>query len=235
MAMMAAFSNFMAQNGSEIWSSLIQQIYLVMIPMLATVVLVIPLTIVTTRVKALYPWLLNFSNAMYTVPSLALLSVLVLIGLGIGLLPSVVALFLYALMPVVRNTYVGIENVPAPVKDAAIGMGVTDSQLLLRVELPLALPVIIAGVRSALVTTIGYATLAAFIGGGGLGSLILMGLSQDNNALIAAGTIPAMLMAFLAEFGMALLERALTPRGVRAPARGRRAKVRNEVVVMDPG
>ncbi|MCF8566745.1 ABC transporter permease [Alicyclobacillus tolerans] len=206
---------YMMHHAHTVWQATLQQLYLVAIPMGIVIIIAIPLTIFATRVKKLYPWILGFSNAMQTIPSLALLVLMITIGLGIGLLPTIIALFVYALMPVVRNTYVGIAGVAPEIKDAALGMGVTKWQMLRLVELPLALKVIIAGIRSSLVATIGFATLAALIGAGGLGGLIMQGLGMASNEMVLAGTIPAVVMAFLAEFVMSRLERALTPRGLR--------------------
>ncbi|MCL6547901.1 MAG: ABC transporter permease [Alicyclobacillus sp.] len=207
---------FFLQHGDQVWQYTLQQMYLVAIPVGAAIAVAIPVTILTTRVKSLYPVVMGFSNGVQTIPSMALLVLMITIGLGIGLLPSVIALFVYALMPIVRNTYVGITGVPGEVKEAALGMGTTKWQLLWLVELPLALKVMIAGVRSSLVSTIGFATLAALIGAGGLGALILQGLGMADNAIVLAGTLPAVAMAFLAEFIMGRLERWLTPRGLRA-------------------
>lgn len=206
---------YFAQHGNQIWQYTLQQLYLVFIPIACAVVIAIPLTILSTRMKSLYPWIMGFSNAMQTIPSMALLVLMITIGLGIGVLPSVIALFLYALMPIVRNTYIGIAGVGDDVKDAALGMGVTKWQLLWLVELPLALRVIIAGIRSSLVATIGFATLAAMIGAGGLGALILQGMGMADNAMVLAGTVPAVILAFLAELLMGRVERWLTPRGLR--------------------
>lgn len=206
---------FIATHSDDVLRAIWEHLFIVAIPIGLAIVIAIPLTIVATRIPRLYPWLLGFSNAMQTIPSLALLALLIALGVGLGLLPTVIALFLYALMPIVRNTFVGITGVSREVKDAAIGMGVTDWQLLYMIELPLALKVIIAGVRSALVGTIGFATLGALIGAGGLGALIMRGLSMAANDIVLAGTIPAMLLAFLAEFLMGRLEIALTPRGIR--------------------
>ncbi|MCL6443077.1 MAG: ABC transporter permease [Alicyclobacillus sp.] len=207
---------YFVQHGSEVWQYTLQQMYLVAIPMAAAIVVAIPVTILATRVKRLYPFVIGFSNGVQTIPSMALLVLMIAVGLGIGVLPSVIALFVYALMPIVRNTYVGISGVPDEIKDAAIGMGATKWQLLRMVELPLALKVMVAGVRSSLVSSIGFATLAALIGAGGLGALILQGLGMADNAIVLAGTIPAVVMAFLAEFVMGRLERWLTPRGLRS-------------------
>lgn len=207
---------FVVNHPAQVWQATEQQLYLVAIPMALAIVIAIPLTILATRQRWLYPWVMGVSNGLQTIPSLALLAIMIAIGLGIGVVPAVVALFLYALMPIARNTYVGISGVAPEVKDAALGMGVTSWQMLGIVELPLALRVIIAGVRSALVATIGFATLAALIGAGGLGSLILEGLGTASNATILAGTIPAVIMAFVAEGLMGAAERRLTPRGLRA-------------------
>lgn len=207
--------HYFVSHGGHVWNLTVQQLYLVAIPMAAAILIAVPLTILSTRVPRLYPWIIGFSNAMQTIPSLALLVLMITIGLGIGLVPAAVALFVYALMPIVRNTHVGISGVAAEIKDAAIGMGATKWQLLWIVELPLALRVIIAGIRSALVMTIGFATLAALIGAGGLGALIMQGLGMADNALVLAGTIPAVILAFLAEFLMGKLELLLTPKGLR--------------------
>lgn len=207
--------NFMVQHPGQMTQAIVQQIYLVAIPIGCAIAIAVPLSILSTRVKRLYPWVMGFANGVQTIPSLALLVLMITIGLGIGLLPSIIALFVYALMPIIRNTYVGIEGVAPEIKDAAIGMGVTKWQLLWQVELPLALRVIIAGIRSSLVSTVGFATLAALVGAGGLGSLIMEGLSMASNEIVLAGTVPAVVMAFLAEFLVGRLERALTPRGLR--------------------
>ncbi|WP_206813097.1 ABC transporter permease [Paradesulfitobacterium ferrireducens] len=215
MQLLAETFHFISTHSDNVLHAIWEHLFIVMIPMGLAILIAVPLTILATRIPRLYPWLLGFSNAMQTVPSLALLALLIAIGVGLGLLPTVIALFLYALMPIVRNTFVGITGVSREVKDAAIGMGVTDWQLLWMIELPLALKVIIAGVRSALVGTIGFATLGALIGAGGLGELIMRGLSMAANDIVLAGTLPAMLLAFLAEFLMGRLEIALTPRGIR--------------------
>lgn len=207
---------YFLQHQGQVWQAIWQQLYLVGIPMLAAILIAVPLTILSTRVKKLYPWVIGFSNAVQTIPSLALLVIMIAIGLGIGMIPATIALFVYALMPIVRNTYVGITDVASEVKDAARGMGATKWQLLWIVELPLALNVIVAGIRSALVSTIGFATLAALVGAGGLGTLIMQGLGMADNSIVMAGTIPAVIMAFIAEFLMGRLQRLITPKGLRA-------------------
>lgn len=206
---------FFVQHPHQVWQATWQQLYLVAVPMAMAIGVAVPLTILATRVRRLYGPVIGFSNAMQTIPSLALLAIMVALGFGIGVFPAMLALFLYALMPIVRNTYVGITGVDDGIKDAALGMGVTNWQMLWIVELPLALKVIIAGIRSALIATIGFATLAALIGGGGLGKLIMEGMGMASNSIVLAGTIPAILMAFVADALMGYLERKLTPRGLK--------------------
>ncbi len=206
---------FFMAHPSQVWRATVQQLYLVAIPMALAIVLAIPLTILSTRIRWLYGPVIGFANGLQTIPSLALLALMIAIGMGIGTFPAIVALLLYALMPIIRNTYVGIMGVDDGVKDAARGMGVTTWQMLWIVELPLALRVIIAGIRSALVTTIGFATLAALIGAGGLGQLIMEGMGMASNSIVLAGTIPAIILAFLGDAIMGKLENVLTPRGLK--------------------
>lgn len=150
---------------------------------------------------------------LQTIPSLAMLALMIPL-LGIGSVPAIAALFLYALLPIVRNTYTGISSVPAELKDAGKGMGMTPEQLLLQLELPLATKTIMAGIRTALVISVGTATLGAFIGAGGFGDPINMGLQQNNNTLILSGAIPAALLALFCDFLMAMLEKRVGPRGL---------------------
>jgi osmoprotectant transport system permease protein len=157
---------------------------------------------------------LGAAGVLQTIPSLAMLGFMIPL-LGIGKLPAIVALFLYALLPIVRNTYTGIAAVPPALVEAGRGMGMTRWQLLLQLELPLATRTIMAGVRTALVINIGTATLAAFIGAGGLGEPIVTGLSMNDSRLILWGAIPAALLALACDFLMARLENALEPRGLK--------------------
>jgi osmoprotectant transport system permease protein len=179
--------------------------------MLIAVALGIPLGILVTRQQALRRWVLGIANIFQTVPSLALFGFLISVPLlgGIGGRSAIVALVLYALLPIIRNTYVGIAGVDPAVVEAARGMGMTDRQLLWQVEIPLALGVILAGIRVATVMSVGVATIAAAIGAGGLGTYIFRGLSMVNNQIILAGAIPAALLALLADFSLGWAERRL--------------------------
>lgn len=173
----------------------------------------IPLGVALTRRRAWRRWVLGFASLMQTVPSLALFGFLIPIPLvgGIGKQSVITALVLYALLPILRNTFTGIVNVDAAVCDSAVAMGLTGGQLLRQVELPLAAPSIMAGIRVAAVGTIGTATIGAAIGGGGLGVLIFRGVASVDTAQILAGAVPAALLALLADAGLGWIEGKLSP------------------------
>jgi len=163
--------------------------------------------------RGLRRWLLGFAGAIQTIPSLALFGFLIpvpFIG-GIGKSTVIVALVLYALLPILRNTFVGIVSVDPAVSDSAIAMGMTDAQLLRQVQLPLAARTILAGIRVAAVTTFGTATIAAAIGGGGLGVFIFRGVSSVDTTQILAGAIPAAAMALIADGALGWIERRFSP------------------------
>lgn len=180
----------------------------------AAVIIGVGLGILGTRHARLRHVSVAVASVLQTIPSLALFGFLLpvpLIG-GIGEHTAIICLILYSLLPILRNTIVGITNVDAPVRDAAIAMGMTDFQLLRLVELPLAAPAILAGIRIALVTNIGTAVIAAVIGGGGLGVLIFRGVASVDTLEILAGAIPAAVLALVADAGMNLLERRIQTR-----------------------
>ena len=180
----------------------------------SAVVIGVGLGILGTRHTRLRHASVAVASVLQTIPSLALFGFLLpvpLIG-GIGEHTAIFCLILYSLLPILRNTIVGINSVDAPVRDAAVAMGMTDFQLLRLVELPLAAPTIIAGIRIALVTNIGTAVIAAVIGGGGLGVLIFRGVASVDTLEILAGAIPAALLALLADAGMTFLERRIRAR-----------------------
>ena len=190
-----------------------EHLVLVGVSMGIAIALAIPAGILLTRRAPLQRWVIGFANVMQTVPSLALFGFLIplpFIG-GIGKHTAIVALVLYALLPVLRNTLTGILGVDPAVRESAVAMGMTGRQLLFEVELPLAARTILAGVRVATVTTIGTATIAAAIGGGGLGVLIFRGLASVDSTLILAGAVPAALMALLADGGLGWVEKKLSP------------------------
>jgi osmoprotectant transport system permease protein len=191
----------------------LEHLFLVSISMAIAAALAIPAGILLTRRTFLQRWVLGFANIMQTVPSLALFGFLIPLPFlgGIGKHTAIVALVLYALLPILRNTLTGILNVDPAVRESAIAMGMTGRQLLWEVELPLATRTILAGLRIATVTTIGTATIAAAIGGGGLGVFIFRGLASVDTTLLLAGAVPAALIALAADRGLEWVEYKLSP------------------------
>jgi osmoprotectant transport system permease protein len=195
--------------AGEILDLTLEHLWLVLISMMVACVVGIAGGILLTRRTSWRRWILGFANIMQTVPSLALFGFLIpvpFIG-GIGKHTAILALVLYALLPILRNTLTGILGVDRAVRESAIAMGMSGRQLLLEVELPLASRTILAGVRVATVTTIGTATIAAAIGGGGLGVFIFRGLASVDTTLILAGAVPAAVIALLADGGLGWIER----------------------------
>ncbi len=206
--------DFIIRNRAEVLELTLQHLGLVVVAMLVAVAIGVPLGIAVTRRPLVRRWVLGAANVIQTVPSLALFGFLIpvpFIG-GIGARTAIVALTLYALLPILRNTYTGITGVDPAVLEAARGMGMTPRQILRQVELPLSMGVILAGVRVATVICIGVATIAAAIGAGGLGTYIFRGVAMVNNQVILAGAIPAAILAVLADVGLGWAERRLTPR-----------------------
>ena len=204
---------FMLQNHTEVLELTLEHLWLVGISTILAVLIGIPLGILITRWPALNKPVLGGANIIQAIPSLALFGFLLpapWIGERADRI-AILALALYALLPMIRNTYVGIKGVDPAVIEAGRGMGLTDRQLLFQVELPLALGVIIAGVRVATVISVGLATIAAAIGAGGLGEYIFRGLAMVNNQVILAGAIPAAIMALLADLSLGWLEKRLSP------------------------
>ena len=202
---------FFAQNRAEVWQLTLEHLWMVGISMAIAVAIGVPVGVWLTRRQVMEKPVLGVANVIQTIPSLALFGFLLpapWIGARAERI-AVLALVLYALLPVIRNTYVGIMGVDRAVVEAGRGMGMTGRQLLFQVELPLALSVIIAGVRVATVISVGLATIAAAIGAGGLGTFIFRGVAMVNDAVILAGAIPAALLALLADFLLGLLERRL--------------------------
>ena len=173
----------------------------------------IPLGILITKNKKLANVVINIANIIQTIPSLALFAFVIPI-LGIGAKNAIFALFLYSLLPIIKNTYIGIQNVDPAIIEAAKGMGMSRAQILSRVQLALAVSVIMGGVRIAAVTCIGVATIATLIGAGGLGSLIYQGISMVNFNMIFSGAIPAALLALLTDFILGWFEKKLTSPGL---------------------
>lgn len=213
---------FIERLGPAILAKTFEHIYLTFIAMLIAISIALPLGIYLTRTrwKRLETIAMNIAGTIQTIPSLALVALIViifaLIGLPtVGIAPGITALFLYALLPILRNTYTGIKQIDPAVVEVARGMGMTSNQILFSVELPLSLPVIMAGVRISTVWTIGVAALVSLIGAGGLGDLIMQGLRTIRIDLLIAGTAPAACLALIADFMLGKLQQWFVPGGIK--------------------
>ena len=203
--------SFFVEHRAEILEATVEHMALVAMAMLIAIVIAVPLGMFVVQRPGLRAISLGVANIFQTIPSLALFGLLIPIPFlgGIGRRTAVVALVLYALLPILRNTYVGLSGIDPAVLEAAEAMGMTRAQVLFRVRFPLALSVILAGIRTATIITIGVATIAAEIGAGGLGTFIFRGVALVSDSLILAGAIPAALLALIADFLLGLIERRL--------------------------
>jgi osmoprotectant transport system permease protein len=196
----------------DLWSLLGEHVAIVALSIVLAALIGIPAGILVTRRPSMERWTLGFANIAQTIPSLALFGILITVPVlgGIGPRPAIVALVLYALLPIIRNTVAGIAGIDPALRESAQAIGMRSGEMLRLVELPLAARTILAGVRIAAVTTIGTATIAAAVGGGGLGVLIFRGLASLNTQEILAGAAPAAVLALLTDGGLAWCERRLS-------------------------
>jgi osmoprotectant transport system permease protein len=206
-----SFWTFFVQHRGEIFAATLEHLQLVVIAMAMAILIGVPLGLLLVHRKILRTVALGIASILQTIPSLALFGFLIPIPFigGIGKRTAIVALALYALLPILRNTYVGLTSIDAAVLDSAEAMGMTRAQILLRVRFPLALAFILAGIRTATIITIGVATIAAAIGAGGLGTFIFRGVALVSDELLLAGAIPAALLAVLADLLLGFVERRL--------------------------
>lgn len=202
---------FIADNAAEMLHQTLEHLWLSGVSIFLSTIAGISLGIYLTRIPSLAGVFIGATGALQTIPSLALLGLFIPL-FGIGKLPAIIALFLYALLPIVRNTFTGLSGVDPNIKEAAIGMGMTPLQLMRRVEFPLALPVIFAGVRTAAVINVGVATLCALIGAGGLGEFIFRGISLNQSQMILAGAIPASILAIGMDYVLSSVQANVTKR-----------------------
>lgn len=203
---MNQFIDAVGERKGDLLSALLEHIQISFIALLFAVVISIPLGIYITRKPKIAEVIIGITAVLQTIPSLALLGLLIPL-MGIGKVPAVIALIVYALLPILRNTYTGIKEVDSSLIEAAKGMGMNGRKRLLKIELPLAMPVIMAGIRTATVLIIGTATLAAFIGAGGLGELIMLGIDRNDTNLIIIGAVPAAILAILFDVILRRLEK----------------------------
>lgn len=214
---------FMHKNASECVALTLEHVWIVSLSVFLAAIIAVPLGIFISRNERVATKVLNAANILMTIPSIALfglmLPVLAIAGHGLGKVPAVIALVLYSQLPIIRNTYVGIKNVPLELVDAGKGIGMNRWTRLKEVEIPLAVPVIIAGLRTATVMNIGIAAIAAYIGAGGLGVFIQQGIARVYEEMIITGAVLVAFLAIFVDAGMALIEKALTPEGIKITRR----------------
>lgn len=207
---------FISNNPGEFFGAIRDHmVLLVLVPVGLAILVAVPLGILATRFRWLERIVMPIASMLQTIPSLALLALLLVLGMGLGFRTAIMALFLYSLLPILRNTYTGIKGVDPFIKEAAAGMGMTGMQRLFMVELPLSFSVIMAGIRTASVICIGTGTLAALVGAGGLGMFVIRGLQLLWDHMILLGAIPAALLALLTDYLLGKFEYMITPRGLR--------------------
>ncbi|QTJ51462.1 choline ABC transporter permease [Dolosigranulum pigrum] len=212
---MSTITHFFAENGENLVRLIWEHLYISVISVSLGVLFAVPIGIWLTRINdRVADLVISFVSILQSLPSLALLTLMIPL-IGVGQVPAIVALFIYSLMPIMRNTYTGIQSVDEGMVDAAKGMGMTTIQLLQKVELPQAAPIIMAGIRLSTTYVIAWTTLASFIGAGGLGDFIFNGLNLYIPELIIGGTIPVTVIALLADFLLSRLEQKVTPINLR--------------------
>ncbi len=201
----------------DVVPAFLQHIFLCFVSLAIAIVIAVPLGILAARYRWLYPPLTLVTGFFYTIPSFSMFTILLfIVGFSVGVTPAIISLVLYSLLVLIRNVVTGLDSVPPETKDAARGMGLTDRQILWRVELPLALPVIVAGMRIAIVTVIGIAVIGSYIGAGGLGDLIFNGITRDFPTLYVTGAVLATILAVGADLLFVGMERLLSPWSRRA-------------------
>lgn len=212
---MSTITHFFVENGENLVRLIWEHLYISAISVSLGVLFAVPIVIWLTRINdRVADLVISFVSILQSLPSLALLTLMIPL-IGVGQLPAIVALFIYSLMPIMRNTYTGIQSVDEGMVDAAKGMGMTTIQLLQKVELPQVAPIIMAGIRLSTTYVIAWTTLASFIGAGGLGDFIFNGLNLYIPELIIGGTIPVTVIALLADFLLSRLEQKVTPINLR--------------------
>jgi len=211
--------DFIRKNADWCWLLTLEHIWIVALSVFLATLIAVPIGIAITRNEEIAKKVINTANILMTIPSIALfgimLPILALVGHGLGKVPAVIALVLYSQLPIIRNTYIAIKNVPPELVDAGRGLGMSNWKRLKEIEIPLAVPVIIAGLRTAVVMSIGIAAIAAYIGAGGLGVLIQQGIMRVYEEMIVSGAILVALLAIFVDAAMALLENLVTPKGIK--------------------
>jgi len=210
------FVNYFLNNHNQILDYSIEHIHLVGLAIILSILIGVPLGIYLTTNEDLAGIVLQITSIIMTIPSIALFGIMIpilsTIGHGIGFLPALIALILYSQLPIIRNTYTGIRDVDPDIRDAAKGIGMTTFQRLWKVEIPNAMPLIMAGIRTATVLNIGIGAIAAYIGAGGIGSLINQGISRSNNTMVLVGAVVVSVLAIIADLFFKYIQRKFTPK-----------------------
>ncbi len=211
---MSSILSFMTNNGTELLFKIWEHLYISLIAASLGIIVAVPLGILLTRIPKIANFVMGILSIVQTFPSFAILAFLIPL-IGIGKVPAIIALFIYSVLPIMRNTYIGVSGLDRNLLEAAQAMGMNSIEKVIHVELPLAIPVIMSGIRISTVYLIGWATLAAFIGGGGLGDYIFTGLNLYQVEYIIAGAIPVTLLALLTDLFLGKLEKMVTPTGMK--------------------
>lgn len=206
---------FLQTYGTQLLLKTWQHLYISAIALALGIIVAVPLGILLTRAKKISGFVMAIASMLQTIPAMALLALMIPF-FGIGAIPAIIALFIYSLLPILRNTYLGMEDVNPSLIDAAKGMGLTGWQSIIKVELPMAAPVIMAGIRLSATYVIAWAALASYIGAGGLGDFIFNGLNLYRTDLILGGSIPVIILALIVDWLLGKLEAAVTPRTTQA-------------------
>lgn len=209
---------FIYKNSDRCWSLTLEHIWIVFFSIIIAAIIAVPTGVLITRNERIAQKVIHASNILMTIPSIALFGLMLpflsLFGYGLGKVPAIIALVLYSQLPIIRNTYTGIKNVPSSLIEAGRGIGMGRWTRMMQIEFPIAVPVIIAGLRTAAVMNIGIAAIAAYIGAGGLGVFIQQGIARVYDEMILAGAVLVALLAIFVDLLMAFIERILTPKGL---------------------
>ncbi|MCY7947226.1 ABC transporter permease [Bacillus atrophaeus] len=211
---MSQVIDFLQTNGGEMLYKTWEHLYISIIAVILGILVAVPLGVVLARMKKGAGTIIGIVNIVQTLPSLAILAFFIPL-LGVGKVPAIVALFFYSVLPILRNTYTGIQGVNKNLLESGKGIGMTGWEQIRLVELPLAVPIIMAGIRTSTIYLIGWATLASFIGGGGLGDYIFIGLNLYQPEYIIGGAVPVTILAIIIDYLLAVTERKVTPKGLQ--------------------
>lgn len=211
---MSAITEFFSSYGNDLLVKTGEHLFISFAALILGIIVAVPIGILLSHTPKIAGFVIGIASVVQTFPSLAILAFFIPL-LGIGKLPAIIALFFYSVLPIMRNTYIGVKGVNKDLIEAGRAMGMTGTERIFNVELPLAVPIIMAGIRLSAVYLIGWATLASFIGGGGLGDFIFDGLNLFRTDLVIAGALPVTILALLIDLFLTRLEYFVTPKGIR--------------------